>query len=301
MTKTILLPLALLHVCAMQAQPSIEHSSVAPFGVVTSMHTIPDPGTLPAIGDGMDQVWNFNNTVFQALGTMDFRTSAGTPYAGAFPLANWALAQHFTGQGTLYQYLRITSTALQMHGRNIPYNPVIYQQPTTVLKFPMAFGDSFLDQYVNEDGPNSRTWSYSGHGTILSPLGTFDNVAKVGNSLGDIILWNLSPLYPIFYYEAGSMYFTKLISVNTDVGIGEPGGAAFRAWPNPCGDALHLSALAARTTWQVVDPQGRTVATGMATRPGEQQLDLGGVAAGSYVLVLDDAGQRSHVRFVKDR
>lgn len=294
------LVLALLHLGQVRAQPSIERDLLAPFGLVASLYTIPDPSTLPMIGDGAEQVWDFSNTSFSELGTMHFRKSAGTPYANAFPLADWALAQTFTGQGTLYQYLRITQSGLQMYGRNIPYNPIMYQVPTTILKFPMAFDESFLDEYINEGGPNSRVWTYSGHGTILSPLGTFHNVAKVGNSLGDIILWNLEPLYPIFYLEEGSIYVCKLLSINTDVGIGEVEAAAWRAWPNPCQDVLHLSGLQGRAQWKVVDTQGRTLSVGEGFVDTGLELDVSMLAQGTYLLLVEQVQTRRTVPFVKE-
>lgn len=292
-----------LALCMLQgplcAQPVIDHAGLASFGLRAAMYTLADPAQLPAVSDGADQTWDLTGIALQHLGSLHFRPAAGTAYSEVFPDANWAYEQTFDGLGVLFQYMRINDGSIQIFGRNIPYNPVVYYQPSTVLRFPLAFNEAFTDTYLNEGGPNTRTWTYSGHGTILSSLGTFTNVAKVGNSSGDIILWNLDPLYPIFYLEEGRTYVFKLTAVDTGTGVEEQGEAAVRTWPNPCRERLSIGPARPGSRWQMKDLQGRLLLGGLADA-GELNIDVRGLASGSYVLLLADGGRQLHLPFVKE-
>lgn len=297
--RLLLFPCACLLFTPLLGQPPITYANLAPQGVAMAMSGLAEGASLPVLADGADQTWDLSGVAVHPLGTARFATAAGTPYANGFPQANRVFAQEFQGQGTIYEYVRTGPAGLELFGRGIPYLPVIYYQPSLILRFPLAFNESYTDSYVNENGANTRTWTYGGHGTAVTPLGVFHNVALVRNTQGHVILWNLEPLYPVLYNEEGSIYFFAMTGFVGDVGIGEEHAASLRAWPNPCSDRLSVEGARAGDAWQVVDMQGRRLMQG---RMGDAApvVDVRELASGAYVLLMGADGRARHVPFVKN-
>ena len=143
-----------------------------------------------------------------------------------------------TGPGTDHTYLNISSTSMEVVATNVPSDANTYTDPKRVLQFPMTFGQSFTDAYANVDGPASVTWSYTGHGTALSPLGTFTDLAKVVSTENDMVLWNTTPLHPLVIDDGTDV----LVFVPANVGIGDHNAPAVQVYPSPCMDQLHVNA-----------------------------------------------------------
>ena len=91
-----------------------------------------------------------------------------------------------------------------------------------------------------------------------------------------------------------------LFFIQNDVGIAEQGTTAMRTYPNPCHNRITLVDAAAGSTWQIMDGQGRMVSTGILSLAADQQLEIGTLASGSYVLVLTNGTSVRHSSFVKE-
>ena len=295
MRKT-LTPLACLMLLSLSAQYTIQFSDLDPFGVETDMHLLNAPASIPALSNGADQSWDLSGITLQNIGTQAFTTAVGTPYATTYPTANWVWSQTVTGLGTGYTYLNITSSGIDLLARNVPISTVDFSDPSQVMKFPLALGESYSDTYVNTNGGSTMTWTYSGHGTAITPLGTFTNVAKVENTEGDVLLWNTAPLYPIMIADEDNTLFF----IQNNVGVNEQEESTFQTWPNPCRDMLNLASVVGGSEWSILDAQGRTLLNGQINRVGDQQMDVSHLASGSYVVVLNAGGQIRHARFVKE-
>lgn len=293
--KAFTTPLAFLVLSSLSAQVTIQYSDLSQFGVTSDMYQMTAPAVLPAITDGVNQTWDLSGITLQNGGTLNFNTSTGTPYASTYPTANWVWAQNVTGLGTAYTYLTITSSGIDMVARNVPFNTLDYTDPTGVIRFPMAYGQVFSDPYTSTNGSSTVTWTYSGHGSAITPLGTYTNVAKLVSNEGDLVLWNTSPLYPILIADGN----TTLFFLQNNVGIAEQGSTSMRTYPNPCHDRLTLVDASAGSTWQIMDGQGRRVSTGSLSLAADQQIAVGNLASGSYVLVLTNGTGIRHSSFVK--
>ena len=199
-----------------------------------------------------------------------------------------------TGPGTDHTYLNISSTSMEVVATNVPSDANTYTDPKRVLQFPMTFGQSFTDAYANVDGPASVTWSYTGHGTALSPLGTFTDLAKVVSTENDMVLWNTTPLHPLVIDDGTDV----LVFVPANVGIGDHNAPAVQVYPSPCMDHLHVNA-AGTADRRIVDLQGRNVQAGRFTSTTLQHIDVSALATGSYVLLLNENGAQGTVRFSK--
>ncbi|MEO7081313.1 MAG: T9SS type A sorting domain-containing protein [Flavobacteriales bacterium] len=295
MRKT-LTPLAGLLLISLSAQNTIQYSDLDPFGVATNMHLLTSPASIPTLSNGANQSWDLSSITLQNIGTQAFATAVGTPYAATYPTANWVWSQTVTGLGTGYTYLNITTSGIDLLARNVPISTVDFSDPSQVMKFPLSLGQSYSDTYVNTNGGSTMTWTYSGHGTAITPLGTFTNVAKVENTEGTVLLWSITPLYPIMIADVDNTLFF----IQNNVGVNEHEGSAFQTWPNPCRDLLNLASVVNGSEWSILDAQGRTLSNGQITMGGDQQVDVSGLATGSYVLVLKAGDVIRHARFIKE-
>ncbi len=290
--KLILTPLSwLLFVCT--SAQTIQYSDLGPFGVQADMQYLSASG-LPTLGDGTGQTWDLSGLALQQVGTMAFSPAAGTAYAANYPTANWVWAQSINGLGDAFHYLGITPNGIELLARNVPTSTVDYSDPAQVMKFPLAFGGSFTDPYTNTNGSDTLVWTYTGHGTLITPMGTFTDVAKLVNNEGEIACWKRNPLYPVMLQDDEDILFF----VQNNVGVQEQHPDLLGAWPNPCRDVLNMAHAAPGSSWQVLDTQGRMLLNGAVDR--QQQVDVRMLAAGSYLLVSHQGMRLSHVRFVKE-
>ncbi|HMN06487.1 MAG TPA: T9SS type A sorting domain-containing protein [Flavobacteriales bacterium] len=293
--KPFITPLACLFLAPLSAQ-TIQHGNLGPFGVTTDMHRLVAGPGLPTLGEGAGQTWDLSDLELLNVGTMTFAQADGTPHAAEFPEANWVWTHHVTGVGSAYYFIEIGSEGMDLWDRNVGLpNPVIYTDPVRIMKFPLELGESFTDTYSTGGDVNYKHWTYAGHGTLILPVATLANVALVVSEEGDLAFWNTSPLYPVMIADPGSAMFY----VQNNVGIGEQAMPALAVWPNPCTDVLHLPDATGAAHWSVVDMQGRRLLEGLASGPATRKVNVGLLAPGGYMLLLETEGTRQQVRFVK--
>ncbi len=292
--KKLITPLACLLLAPLAAQ-TIQYGNLSPFGVQATMYL--QTGSSPLLlSNGPNQTWNLAALPIQQAGTLSFVTATGTPYAATYPNANWVWHQDAGALANVYQYLHVSSTGIELVARNVPTTAVAYSDPLKVVTFPMNYGDSYTDTYVNTNGSNTLTWTYSGYGTLTTSMGTFPNLAKLTSTGGDTVLWNLNPVYPVMIKDGSSVTFYK----QTNVGVDEQAGTLVQAWPNPCSDELMLANAAPGSQWQMMDMQGRILRSGLLGSAGNlMQLDVRELASGNYLLVLRNGMARQQVRFAK--
>lgn len=291
--KHMTLAFFLLPLITTQAQPTLQSALVAPGGVQLDMYLLTSPGSATEPSDGVNQTWDLSSISLQPVGSLDFSNAALTPYANTYPSANWVWAQTVTGMGTDYMYLTIDINVLEVVATGVPSDVNDYINPKRILSFPMDLGQSQTDSYEDSDGPGTVTWTYSGHGTAITPVGVFGNVAKVASTEDEVTLWNTAPLYPLVIDDGTSV----LVFAPGGVGVSERGAVPVQVYPNPCVESLFVEAHAA--DWRITDLQGRAVHSGRFTGPALQRVDVSTLTPGTYVLELDQDGQRRTVRFSK--
>ena len=285
----------ILLTASLQAQVTLQQSMIEPAGVHLAMYIITDPGSATEPTDGADQTWDFSTVTLQPVGTLDFIPSATTPFAANYPTANWVWAQTMTGAATAYIYLNISSDGMEVVAADVPSATNNYSDPKRILQFPMSLGQSLTDAYVDMDGPSSVTWSYTGHGTAITPLGSFTDLAKVVSTEDDMVLWNTAPLHPLVI-DNGS---TVLVFVPSTMGIADAGDrSAAQAYPNPCTDQLVVEG-ALNANWRITDLQGRTLRTGDFSGLELQRIRTSDLATGSYILLMGTEGRDRIIRFNK--
>lgn len=291
LTLSLLTAIGTLH-----AQTTLEYADLVPGGVQMNMYvfTSGQPSAPPS--DGNAQTWDLNGATFQQIGTMRFGSAVGTPFAATYANANYVFEQTVTGVGTQYMYLAIGPGGIEVVANEVPVDITNYTNPKRVLAFPMAYGDSFTDDYVDNNGPATVTWSYTGEGTLISSLGSLPGIAKVVSSEGDLLLWNKTPFHPVVLVAGGNppLVFADAVTSIQDM---DPGRRAL-IFPNPCTNALHVEGRPG-ATWRITDIQGRVVQSGNFTTLGNFVIDVSQLASGVHLFLSDaDQGTRS-VRFHK--
>jgi hypothetical protein len=286
---------ALLLPVVLHAQPTLQQSMVDPAGVHLTMYLLTSPGSASLPSDGANQTWDLSSVTLQPVGMLHFIPAAGTPFAGSYPGANWAWQQEYTGLGSEFMYLNISSSGIDVMATGVPFDTHVYTDPKRVLNFPFSLGNSLFDNYVDSDGMSSVSWTYSGHGTAITPVGTFTDVAKVVSSDAEIVLWYTQPLHPLMIADGS----TIVAFAPSATGITEHRGAQASVYPNPCADQLYVDVHEAMP-WQIVDMQGRVVASGAFQGSGTQRIMLNDVAPGAYLLHIQERDGRRAIRFSKD-
>jgi hypothetical protein len=274
------------------AQVTLDYGLLDQDGMQLTMYLVTDPGSATVPSDGTDQTWDLSTVTLQPIGTLDFISATGTPFASNYPGANWVWLQTVTGVGGEYMYLDIDQNGIAVHATGVPLNTNDYIDPKLVMVFPMNYGQSFTDNYTDQDGPASVTWSYTGHGTAITPVGSYTNTVKLVSTEDDIVLWNTSPLHPLVIDDG-----TDVLAFGpSTTGMADLAGITAKVYPNPCENLLFVDVSGA-APWRIVDLQGRTLRTGNFNGMGTQVIDIADLATGSYLLVLDEARAQRSVRF----
>lgn len=282
----------LLLASMVNAQVTVNYGQLDQGGVQLTMYMLSAPGSATEPTDGADQTWDLSTVTLQPIGTLDFVTATGTPYASTYPGANWVWMQTFTGLGSQYMYLDVNSAGIEVHATDVPTDINVYTDPKKVMQFPMTLGQSFTDAYTDMDGPASVTWGYTGHGTAITPVGTFADAVKVVSTEDDLVLWNTNPLHPLVIDDSDNVIFFA----PSNTGITDRELPSVQVYPNPCEGQFFVD-VSASAPWRILDVQGRVLRTGNFNGMGTQVLEIADLATGSYLLVLDGVNSQRMVRF----
>lgn len=280
MKKLLLLSLIGCTTLAM-AQPVMQN--VMPIGFSCTMSF--GPAAAPGSG-GANQTWNLSAVPATPSATMTIVSPGSTPCGSAFPSANWA--QSISGAN--FNYYVSTSSQLEVIGESIPANcsgGMTYTDPKIVLQFPFSFTNSFSDTYNTGTATGSVTTTYDGYGTLITPAGTYTNVARViftdGGSTTyewfDTGAWG-HPLAMIV--GSSTIFFT-----NPSVGVAETNVAeTARIYPNPAHGNLSVSLAEIPNGAALFNAMGMLV---MTISPVSEtfKLDVSALPAGIYFLKLD--------------
>ncbi|MBL8000500.1 MAG: T9SS type A sorting domain-containing protein [Flavobacteriales bacterium] len=278
------------------AQPNPQQSMVDPNGINLTVHSVVSPGSSQQPTGGANQTWDLSTTVLLNVGTLDFVPAAGTPYASSYPSANWAWVTTITGLGPDHMYITINSDGIELVADDVPGNPNIYTDTKKLISFPMTYGQTILDPYVDMDGAANVAWTYAGYGTTIMPFGSFPNTMLLTSNEGDAVIWNTAPLHPLAIDDGTDVLFFGPANVGVDEAAGP---MAIKAFPNPCTEVLNVD-LPGDAGWRITDLQGRQVLAGRSRSAAQQALPVASLAPGAYVLLVDEAGATRGQRFVKD-
>lgn len=297
MDHIITLALCAFTSCLM-AQPVLQSANFPNATTTLNWYALTDPGTITEPSNGVGQTWDFTSATWQLAGTVTWTAAAGTPYASQFPTATHAFITTNLAMESLYVYLLVDASGLQVVAEDVPWSTETYTDYKRVLQTPFAYGNSFSDTNDGTAGPDAETWTYTGAGTLLTTLGSFPNTVKtVRTDDGRVTLWAGEVVFPRL--SANSDGVNLYIDAATAIDAVEASLPALRAYPSPTTGTLSVDGTTGHAQWTVRDAQGRTHNTGTWKGATARTLDVSVLVPGAYVLeVADEAGARS-VRFIR--
>lgn len=133
---------------------------------------------------GVSQTWDLSTMTGSSAGITNVVTPASTTFGSSFPTAT--VAENNATAGTV-NYFKTSSTALQNVGIASGTTKIPYSDPEDFLHFPFAYTNTFSDTWAAQFVSGGYTYFRSGTttvtadgwGTLITPLGTFNNVMRV--------------------------------------------------------------------------------------------------------------------------
>ncbi|MDQ3100690.1 MAG: hypothetical protein M3R08_04840, partial [Bacteroidota bacterium] len=189
-TRTTLVLLSTITSVIGICQPVLEQSDLPTNTLSLPMLMVVDAGTSDPTPNGAAVTWDFSSAQLDVIGTVIIGPADQTPYAVDYPTANWASTNDFFGLGQNFTYYRSNATGFELIANGVPDNVNAYSDPKQLLQFPFSYQNMFSDtyQHVGEEVQNV-TWTYAGYGTVITEIGTFQNVVKTVSSQAEIIFW----------------------------------------------------------------------------------------------------------------
>jgi hypothetical protein len=231
--------------------------------------------------------------------------------------------------------LSIVGLGLSIQGNEIPFRSDTIE---TIFNFPLAFGDvGYSEGYTNIDLTQftdvqwkqyrTRNTVVDGHGTIITPFGTFSalRVRHDITELDSIYLnvgfpfwlpipqtfveyewWTNGQKAPVLKVVTNSIFGNEVIrsveyrDVNRylDAGVTEE-IFEMNVFPNPAADELTVQAAANIETLRILDQNGRLVMEEVNFQSPTALMNIAALQSGSYVLVMTSSKGISHTTFVK--
>ncbi len=252
-------------------------------------------------------------------------TVASTPYASSFPQATMA-STGLTNQDT-YSYFQIANNEFLNWGLYGTQMSVIYTNPEKLYQFPLTYGSSWTDNFSGTATASgfsmTRTGTtavaYNGHGTVIMPFGTFNNVARlqINQTYTDDIMGfvTTTQVNTVSYIKGGqpTALFTSS-EVLVDIGAGlepqaemssiiEPAAVGVLEleiatigallMPNPASEfvtILFTEQPSATLEARIFDSTGRTVRsfTNESMKGDQLTFDVGDLIPGAYYVQLHE-------------
>lgn len=274
--KQIITLASLFSVASLLAQPTIQYADVSTGVTTLSVYTLTDPGTASEPGPGANQTWDLGSVQLAMTGTATLGTSTGTPYAATYPSANWTWVISPSGGSVDYMYLVLSTSGMENVATHVPAAPNVYTDYQKIMQFPLAFGNAFTDAYASPGHTGTDTWTYDGHGTLITPIGTFADQLKLTSSDDDVVIWNASPLYPrIIANSDGIMLFGP-----STVGVSEAEASPLTVFPVPANTSLNVMGISGTARWSIMDLQGRAILGGGSFKGPQATVDITALAQG---------------------
>lgn len=332
------LPLLILLSSVLSAQPVIDSTDMYTANtsyISKKIHYY--PFTIDLNNTGANSIWDFTNITFQDEFYTTYLDPKGT--AGYFNFTESDLCKKTTsssasGTSNSYTYLKTTSNSLSNEGtfRSI-HNVIIYAPSIDIYRFPLTFNSSFTQPMQGTLYQNSGSVGYiytrsgsqtvvcDGYGTLITPLGTYENVLRVKTQqiYTDSCFFNGYSIVndydrTIYNWVSAQNKGAALLTISTDfdpyinsllpVGIEETSEELdFIFFPNPAKSQLFIQLPTSNSenlTAEIFSITGQLIKT---INIDNQQsmlvnLDLNDIESGMYLLRLSDQKSSGIKRFV---
>lgn len=296
---------------ALAAQPVLTAATHQPQAGDTPLRQTLSPDTLFPGPSGSNVTWNFS-----ALQLQPFPDSLQVLNAIPLPPQQYNVVFSATNAPSLkVDYVVSWADSLAFAGRDYSYadfDPVQLYDPELLLRFPMAYGDQFDDDFAGMHqsilGPANFTGrthvQADAFGTLVLPGGTYPDVLRIRQH-DTVTVFGTDIVSDTYYFYAASLRYPLLvIGQNTywrasfvetyypqAIVTGQPEPQVSQlpqVWPNPFQDALHFH-TAASGTFRVIGLDGREYFSATyRSKAATQTVALGWLPAGTYIATYTD-------------
>ena len=333
MKKLYFFTVLLLSVQIGQAQFSIDAFNTPKIGDKHSLAQADTTGVQPgSAGNGI--TWDFSNLTPNGDSSYyEVIAPSATDYAAQFPNATTAQVDLYGN----YSYFEIANNAYNYYGSvsddgqggQLVY---AYTDPAKYFDFPMAFQSTSTDALaagyttggLDFDRTGTITTTYDGFGTVITPEGTFNNVArlKIVEDNDDVATVSGFPvnidtdITTYMWLEEGKnqpvmhMSFVKVVTsgvitnskiVSYRKGSGTVGIATLDSdkvlvYPNPVNQNLNLQLPNNATNIQLLDVTGKASKINLVNGASN---DVSRLSAGIYTLHYSQGNILSTIQVVK--
>ncbi len=315
MKKQIFFLALLLGSLSSSAQISLTHFHSFDLGTAISYTRIEGPGVDLSF-DGENQVWNAAKLEggYTWEVSESFIATSATPYETNFPEANVANVLPYS----ILAFYEDNQNELNLVGsKSEDWNETTYSDSKTILKFPMAFGDSFEDTYSSitvYDDDNYVPFTDVGtievtadaYGDLILPYGTIENTIRiktVDSRIQTTENYGDSELLDVYYTWYDSTYGNRIASYEwVDFGFGpeeyfqyvseanytsiiEQGEISnLKVYPNPASEYFQISGADSGSEYKLINQQGQAVLSGFLSE--EERIYTTEFSTGIYFLEI---------------
>ena len=318
--KTHLLSMmVLIGTISSSAQITLTHFHSFDVGTTGTFTRIEAPNIDLSV-DGENQVWEASKLAgsYSYDHTESYVDPSESPVSEIFPEANVA----FTIAFNRYDLYEDTQTELMHVGAGDPgFSITTYSDPKTILKFPMDYGDSFVDDFelVITYDQGYSPWTAIGsievtadaYGDLNLPYGTIENTIRLKTIESSIESNEKYDDYIVFhtYYTWYDLEYGNKIAIyeERDYGFGpetyfmyvsekdytaikeQRETSALTVYPNPVSDSFQISGADSGSEYKLINQQGQEVLSG--TINGEERIYIAEFSTGIYFLeIKNDLG-----------
>lgn len=286
------------------AQPSLLSNEMAPFGTNWIMNYSQNFNLADTTIQGANVTWNFSSiqSNSQTL-TINVVDPSQTPYGSSFPSANYC---YIEGPTLTYVYYNLSSSKMERVGswRNGTLNA--YSDPQTEYIFPLTLGSYNYDTWDNTLSSSGGIYELEciGYGTLILPMGTFNDVLMVRVHLEESFL----ELDAFFWYSSSngsvlvqyipgdglfipeSLAYTTVINLTS---VNESGEFTNQfQYNNPVKSSLSLyfeKRTESDLKYKVLNAMGQQLDAGVIMRNSSlAEIDMSQLSNGLYLLTLQE-------------
>lgn len=296
--------------------------------VLTATNANPLPGDIIK-QDIADNINNFNPGSSGANVTWDFSglnaPDTGTILIRAANDTNFASADIYFTQAGADAYFGTSNASFQFYGFDAGQVQVSFSDPEDQIRYPFAYGDSFIDTKLGSSSGFGQTAQRRGnieveadaHGTLITPDGNYPNALRLKYVRHDTDYFNGSAVnistdtiyywyhanfrFPLMSYvnlwQNGSQVYTSVSYIqDNSFGQSEPTRPEPQVFPNPAKDIVKLTHVASNSEVALYDLRG----TLLQSFTDYKSIDLSEFSSGVYVLqVSTQDGERRNLKIMK--
>ncbi|MGZ3865522.1 MAG: T9SS type A sorting domain-containing protein [Bacteroidia bacterium] len=299
-TKHLLIASSTFFAFSIQAQPVINYGNM-PVGMNFNLYSLGGISGSSLSPSGPGVTWNISTAVSSLVGTADFLDMSSTPYATAYPAANFAIRFTPTSGTSVYSLFNLTSTVWEEVANNVGSGSATsFIDYRTALVYPFTFGLSNTDSYQKSgQAVKSITHNYDSYGTLITSFGTTTNVVRdfINDDGNNSALWfntSGSYVYPLLQADASGVTYWQFTSVN-DIQSNDK-SALIHIYPNPAQNTVTIFNKVPVNKTDIYDVNGQ-----LKIKGGQSSvIDISDLSAGVYILKAETSEGMIIKKIVKE-